>query len=206
MAVCRRPMARSTCSPLRRGPSMRWFASTSWSPWRSKTSRISRRYSLRTRPYPARSRRAKSVDPSRSLKRKVTVLCGSAEEGGPMGRWSQTGSPTATDDSHRQPVGPRPQGRRPRRRAAAGSAACPAALGGVILDAVVAEAKRRHYSRIQPWTHEDNERSHRLYAAAGSRQQAEPWMVRASGRARFDGVGYVNPSGGSKRLGAECQP
>ena len=36
-------------------------------------------------------------------------------------------------------------------------------IGGLILDAVLAEAKRRHYSRIHLWTHEDNERSHRLY-------------------------------------------
>ena len=36
-------------------------------------------------------------------------------------------------------------------------------IGGVMLDAVLAEARRRHYSRIHLWTHEDNERSHRLY-------------------------------------------
>jgi len=36
-------------------------------------------------------------------------------------------------------------------------------IGGDILDAVLTEAKRRHYSRIHLWTHEDNERSHRLY-------------------------------------------
>jgi GNAT superfamily N-acetyltransferase len=36
-------------------------------------------------------------------------------------------------------------------------------IGGAILDAVLAEAKRRHCSRIHLWTHEDNERSHRLY-------------------------------------------
>ena len=40
-------------------------------------------------------------------------------------------------------------------------------IGGVILDAVLAEAKRRHYSRIHLWTHEDNERSHRLYRSRG---------------------------------------
>jgi GNAT superfamily N-acetyltransferase len=40
-------------------------------------------------------------------------------------------------------------------------------IGGVILDAVLAEAKRRHYSRIHLWTHEDNERSHRLYRGRG---------------------------------------
>jgi GNAT superfamily N-acetyltransferase len=40
-------------------------------------------------------------------------------------------------------------------------------IGGAILDAVLAEAKRRHYSRIHLWTHEDNERSHRLYRSRG---------------------------------------
>jgi GNAT superfamily N-acetyltransferase len=36
-------------------------------------------------------------------------------------------------------------------------------IGGFVLDAVLAEATRRHYSRIHLWTHDDNERSHRLY-------------------------------------------
>jgi GNAT superfamily N-acetyltransferase len=40
-------------------------------------------------------------------------------------------------------------------------------IGGAILDAVLAEAKRRHYSRIHLWTHDDNERSHRLYRSRG---------------------------------------
>ncbi len=40
-------------------------------------------------------------------------------------------------------------------------------IGGVILDAVLAEAKRRHYSRIHLWTHKDNERSDRLYRSRG---------------------------------------
>ena len=40
-------------------------------------------------------------------------------------------------------------------------------IGGVMLDAVLAEAKRRHYSRIHLWTHEDNKRSHRLYRSRG---------------------------------------
>jgi GNAT superfamily N-acetyltransferase len=40
-------------------------------------------------------------------------------------------------------------------------------IGGVILDTVLAEAKRRNYSRIHLWTHEDNERSHRLYRGRG---------------------------------------
>ena len=36
-------------------------------------------------------------------------------------------------------------------------------IGGVLLDAVLKEARRRDYSRIHLWTDEDNERSHRLY-------------------------------------------
>lgn len=40
-------------------------------------------------------------------------------------------------------------------------------IGGAILDAVLAEAKRRDYSRIHLWTGEDNERSHRLYSSRG---------------------------------------
>jgi GNAT superfamily N-acetyltransferase len=40
-------------------------------------------------------------------------------------------------------------------------------IGGAILDAVLAEARRRQYSRIHLWTHEDNERSHRLYRRGG---------------------------------------
>jgi GNAT superfamily N-acetyltransferase len=40
-------------------------------------------------------------------------------------------------------------------------------IGGAILDAVVAEAKRRNYAQIRLWTHEDNERSHRLYRGRG---------------------------------------
>lgn len=40
-------------------------------------------------------------------------------------------------------------------------------IGGLTIDAVLAEAKRRHYSRIHLWTHEDNERSHRLYRSRG---------------------------------------
>ena len=40
-------------------------------------------------------------------------------------------------------------------------------IGGVLLDAVLGEAKRRSYSRIHLWTHEDNERSHRLYLSRG---------------------------------------
>jgi GNAT superfamily N-acetyltransferase len=38
-------------------------------------------------------------------------------------------------------------------------------IGGAILDAVLAEAKLRRYSRIHLWTHENNERSHRLYGS-----------------------------------------
>ncbi|HYZ79348.1 MAG TPA: GNAT family N-acetyltransferase [Gaiellaceae bacterium] len=40
-------------------------------------------------------------------------------------------------------------------------------IGGAILDAVLAEARRRQYSRIHLWTHDDNERSHRLYSRRG---------------------------------------
>jgi RimJ/RimL family protein N-acetyltransferase len=40
-------------------------------------------------------------------------------------------------------------------------------IGGAILKAILAEAKRRHYSRIHLWTHEDNERSQRLYRSHG---------------------------------------
>jgi GNAT superfamily N-acetyltransferase len=40
-------------------------------------------------------------------------------------------------------------------------------IGRAILDAVLAEAKRRRYSRIHLWTHEDNKRSHRLYRSRG---------------------------------------
>jgi len=36
-------------------------------------------------------------------------------------------------------------------------------IGGAILDATLAEARRRRYSRIVLWTHDDNERSRRLY-------------------------------------------
>jgi GNAT superfamily N-acetyltransferase len=40
-------------------------------------------------------------------------------------------------------------------------------IGGAILDGVLTQAKRRGYSRIVLWTHEDNERSHRLYRRRG---------------------------------------
>ena len=40
-------------------------------------------------------------------------------------------------------------------------------IGGAILDAVLAEAKRRTCSRMHLWTHDDNERSHRLYRSRG---------------------------------------
>ena len=39
-------------------------------------------------------------------------------------------------------------------------------IGGAILDAVLAEA-RRQYSRIHLWTHHDNERSQQLYRSRG---------------------------------------
>jgi GNAT superfamily N-acetyltransferase len=40
-------------------------------------------------------------------------------------------------------------------------------IGGAVLDAALAEAKRRCCSRVQLWTHQDNERSHRLYRSRG---------------------------------------
>jgi GNAT superfamily N-acetyltransferase len=40
-------------------------------------------------------------------------------------------------------------------------------IGGALLDAVLAEAKRRGSSRMHLWTHEDNERSHHLYRSRG---------------------------------------
>jgi GNAT superfamily N-acetyltransferase len=40
-------------------------------------------------------------------------------------------------------------------------------IGGAILDGVLAEAKERECTRIHLWTHEDNERSHRLYRGRG---------------------------------------
>ncbi len=40
-------------------------------------------------------------------------------------------------------------------------------IGGVLLDAVLAEAKVRGYSRILLWTYQDNERSQRLYRGRG---------------------------------------
>ena len=40
-------------------------------------------------------------------------------------------------------------------------------IGGAILEAVLAEARRRRCSRIHLWTHVDNERSHRLYRRRG---------------------------------------
>ena len=40
-------------------------------------------------------------------------------------------------------------------------------IGGAVLDAAIGEAARRGYERIQLWTHEDNERAHRLYVSRG---------------------------------------
>jgi GNAT superfamily N-acetyltransferase len=36
-------------------------------------------------------------------------------------------------------------------------------IGGALLDAVIAEARLRRMTRVQTWTHEDNERAQRLY-------------------------------------------
>jgi GNAT superfamily N-acetyltransferase len=43
-------------------------------------------------------------------------------------------------------------------------------IGGLILDAVLADAQERNYRRIRLWTHEDNERSHLLYGSRGFRR------------------------------------
>jgi GNAT superfamily N-acetyltransferase len=40
-------------------------------------------------------------------------------------------------------------------------------IGGAVLDALLAEARRRGYSHVRLLTHVDNERSHRLYASRG---------------------------------------
>jgi GNAT superfamily N-acetyltransferase len=40
-------------------------------------------------------------------------------------------------------------------------------IGGALLDVVLAEAKQRHFSRIHLLTHQNNERSHRLYQSRG---------------------------------------
>jgi GNAT superfamily N-acetyltransferase len=40
-------------------------------------------------------------------------------------------------------------------------------IGGLILDAVLDEAKRRHFDRIHLWTDEDSEQSQRLYRSRG---------------------------------------
>lgn len=40
-------------------------------------------------------------------------------------------------------------------------------IGGLILDAVLAEAERRGHSYIHLWTHDHNPRSHRLYRSRG---------------------------------------
>jgi ribosomal protein S18 acetylase RimI-like enzyme len=40
-------------------------------------------------------------------------------------------------------------------------------IGGMMLDAALAEAARRQYARFNLWTHQDNERSQRLYRSRG---------------------------------------
>lgn len=40
-------------------------------------------------------------------------------------------------------------------------------IGGLVLDAVLADARRYDYRRIHLWTHDDNERSQRLYRSRG---------------------------------------
>jgi ribosomal protein S18 acetylase RimI-like enzyme len=62
-------------------------------------------------------------------------------------------------------------------------------IGGALLDAVLAEAKRRHQPRIHLLTHADNERSQRLYRSRGfsptgrSAGGREEW-VREPGKSR----------------------
>lgn len=48
-------------------------------------------------------------------------------------------------------------------------------IGGLLLDAVIAEAKRRESSRLHLWTHEVNERSHRLYRSRGFTPTGRTW-------------------------------
>ncbi len=40
-------------------------------------------------------------------------------------------------------------------------------IGGMLLDAALAEVARRQYGRLHLWTHQDNERSQRLYLSRG---------------------------------------
>lgn len=42
-------------------------------------------------------------------------------------------------------------------------------IGSQLVDATLAEARRRGFSRAQLWTHEDNERAQRLYRGRGFR-------------------------------------
>jgi GNAT superfamily N-acetyltransferase len=42
-------------------------------------------------------------------------------------------------------------------------------IGGLLLDAVVADARRHNYRQVRLWTHEDNDRSRRLYRSRGFR-------------------------------------
>jgi L-amino acid N-acyltransferase YncA len=42
-------------------------------------------------------------------------------------------------------------------------------IGGLLLDAVVTDARRHNYRLVRLWTHEGNRRSHRLYRSHGFR-------------------------------------
>jgi ribosomal protein S18 acetylase RimI-like enzyme len=42
-------------------------------------------------------------------------------------------------------------------------------IGAQLLDAVLAEIRRREYAHVQLWTHEDNVRARRLYVSRGFR-------------------------------------
>ncbi len=54
-------------------------------------------------------------------------------------------------------------------------------VGGALLDDTVAEAARRGYRRIQLWTHEDNERSQRLYTRRGFAREGRTKIADADG-------------------------
>jgi GNAT superfamily N-acetyltransferase len=52
-------------------------------------------------------------------------------------------------------------------------------IGGLILDEVLAEARRRGCTRIVLWTDEDNERSQRLYARRGFSRTGQTGEIEA---------------------------
>lgn len=54
-------------------------------------------------------------------------------------------------------------------------------VGAALLDATLAEATRRGYLSIQLWTHEDNERSQRLYTRRGFAREGRTKIADADG-------------------------